>query len=112
MRFEHDGMALWFGTPDAPAPSGDILADAHSEVVVTVGVQPADASNRVYLRFRTNREQAEHTVDLRWWRNDISGKAQYFRARLPVSTFRPGDTVEYTAVCYCAGRQVPSADEA
>jgi len=24
MRFEHDGIALWYGTPDAPAPANTV----------------------------------------------------------------------------------------
>jgi hypothetical protein len=37
-------------------------------------------------------------------------KAQYFRARLPA--LRAGDIVEYLPICRCAGRQVPSPDQA
>ena len=45
----------------------------------------------------------------KWVQNDPSGKAQYFRARLPA--LRTGDTVEYIPICSCAGRQVPSPDQ-
>ena len=38
-------------------------------------------------------------------RPDSTAKAQYFRAVLPASAFHPGDTVEYTATCRCAGRE-------
>src|SRR6266581_953220 len=111
MRFEHEGIALWFGTPDAPAPSGTVVAEVDSEVIFTVGMQPADASNRVDLHYRVNGSPKKETLNLRWWRNDPSGMSQYFRIRLPASTFRAGDTVEYTAVCYSAGREGRSKDE-
>jgi len=45
MRFEHEGMALWFGTPDAPAPTKAVAAG--EEIAVMIGVKPTDASNRI-----------------------------------------------------------------
>jgi hypothetical protein len=107
MRFNHDGITLWYGTPDAPAPSE--TAQSGSEIPVTVGVQPIDASNKVEVLYRINQGPTQ-AVAAKWWRNDAYGKAQYFRARLPA--FRAGETVEYTAICRCAGRQVPSLEEA
>ncbi|MGH8604144.1 MAG: peptidoglycan-binding domain-containing protein, partial [Gammaproteobacteria bacterium] len=65
-------------------------------------------SNRVELLYRINQGQTE-TVPAKWVQNDSSGKAQYFRARLPA--FRAGDVVEYVPVCRCAGRQVPAAND-
>src|SRR5262245_42036279 len=100
-------MSLWYGTSDAPAPGETVPAGA--EVTITVAVQPADASNRIELLYRTNRGPAE-TVAARWLRNDVAGKTQYFGAQFPA--FRAGDSVEYIAICRCAGRQVPSPEEA
>src|SRR5439155_21772105 len=48
-------------------------------------------------------------ADATWLRNDASKKAQYFKARLPA--FRADQTVEYLAVCRCAGREVPRAED-
>jgi hypothetical protein len=110
MRVEHDGITLWFGTSDAPAPSGAIAPD--SSISFCVGVHPADAANRVKISYRTQGQPNEEAVQLRWWRNDVSDKTQYFRTRLPASRFRAGETVEYTAICRCIGRQVPSPGEA
>ncbi len=107
MRFHNEGMSLWDGTPDAPAPSGVVQAD--TEATVTVGVQPIDASNRVDVLYRINWGLIE-TVAAKWLRNDPFSGAQYFRASLP--HLRAGDMVEYTAICHCAGRQVPSPEEA
>ena len=103
MRLAHDGMSLWYGTPDAPAPAE--VVEAGREVAVTVGVQPADASNRIELFYRTGQGPAK-SVTAKWLRNDHSGKVQYFQAHLPA--FHAGETVEYTLLCRCAGRQVPS----
>src|SRR5437588_9442868 len=107
MHYEHEGMSLWYGTPDTPAPEGAVHAG--SDITVTIAVKPADASNKVELLYRRDQGTVE-TVTAKWLRHDISHNAQYFKARFPV--FRVGDTVEYTAVCYCAGRQVPSSEEA
>jgi hypothetical protein len=108
-RFEHEGMSLWYGTADAPVPTEPVQSG--TEIAITVGVWPVDAGNRVQLLYRTNRGPTQ-TVSAEWLWNDPSGKAQYFRVRLPASSFRAGDTVEYAAVCRCAGRQVPASEEA
>ncbi len=107
MRFEHEGISLWYGTPDAPAPEQVVRAGA--EINITVGVHPVDSSNRVEIRYRVNQGPVE-TASARWLKTDPSGKAQYFRARFP--GFRAGDIVEYLVICGCSGRRVPSPAEA
>jgi hypothetical protein len=107
MRFEHKGRSLWYGTPDAPAPEQAVPAGA--EVDITVGVHPVDSSNRVEILYRVNQGAIE-TAGAEWLWTDPSGKAQYFRVQL--TGFRTGDLVEYLPICRCAGRQVPSPDEA
>ncbi|MGH8068938.1 MAG: LamG-like jellyroll fold domain-containing protein, partial [Candidatus Entotheonellia bacterium] len=107
VRFEHDGMSIWYGTADAPAPVGNV--SAAEEVIVSVGVMPVDASNSVEICYRVNQGPVQ-TVPAKWHRNELASRTQYFRAYLP--PMRAGDVVEYTAVCRCAGRQVPSAEQA
>jgi hypothetical protein len=107
MRFSHDNISLWFGTPDAPMPGE--TAQASTEIPITVAVQPIDASNKIEIRYRTNQGPI-HSMAAKWWRNDAYHNTQYFRAQFP--PFRANDRVDYTIICYCAGRQVPSADEA
>jgi hypothetical protein len=72
-------------------------------------VQPIATRNTVEVRYRVN-----GGADLRspapLARTDVRTNAQYFVASLP--EFRVGDTVEYGAVCNCAGRQVPSPESA
>ncbi len=101
MRFEYEGMSLWYGTADAPAPEGDVQAG--SELMITVGVKPWNAGNRVVVLYRVNHGSTEQ-ITARWIRNDARQKVQYFRAPFP--SFRVGDTVEYLVVCRRAGRQL------
>src|SRR5262245_31188694 len=105
-RFEHDGMVLWYGTEDAPAPADTVVEGASQSVII--GIKPPDASYRIELRYCLNQGPVE-TIPAAWLRNDPIKKAQYFEAQLPA--FAPGDSVEYTPVCNCAGRQVPSPKE-
>jgi hypothetical protein len=107
MQFEYQGMSLWYGTPDAPAPGESVPAGA--EVAIAIGVRPIDASHRVELLYRINQGSIE-TVVAKWQRNQTASNSQYFKARLP--RFQAGDTVEYRVICRCAGRQVPSPEKA
>jgi len=107
MHYEHEGISLWYGTSDAPAPEGAV--DAGTGISATIAVQPVDASNKVTVFYRVNQGPIE-TLAARWLQHDHTNKIQYFRAHFPA--FRVGDTVEYTAVCHCAGRQVPDHAEA
>ena len=104
MRFEHDGIAMWFGTADAPAVSGNLPFD--NPVSITIGVFPADASNSVEIVYRVNRGKVAR-LQARHLNNRQGHSTQYFKAVLP--TFELGDTVDYAVICRCAGRQVPPA---
>ena len=111
MRYENDGMVLWYGTPDAPAPADAIsVADETNRAIVTItsAVQPPGGSNSVYVRYSINHGPPQITAAA-FLRHDVYQKAQYFEARLP--PLQPGDTVDYTVVCRCPGRQVPSPQE-
>ena len=106
MHHEHDGMRLWIA-PDERIAGGAI--EPGSDVNLTVGVEPADASNRVQVQYRVNGGPAA-TIAAGPVRH--VGNAQHFKAQLPCAALCDGDTVEYSAVCQCAGRQVPSPAEA
>jgi hypothetical protein len=111
MRFEHDGIVLWYGTPDAPAPTDAMPVAGGSNqalVTITVGVQPPSASNVVQVGYRVNGGPTM-TVTAGFLRHDILQKAQYFAARLPA--LGVGDTVTYSVLCRCAGRQVPAPED-
>jgi hypothetical protein len=107
MRYEENGIVIWYGTPDAPAP-GDLIQAAPSGraigLTVTVGLQPIAARNAVEVRYRVGLG-AERKVQAWLARTDFRARAQYFVAQLP--EFSVGDTVAYGVVCSCAGRQTP-----
>ena len=105
MRFQHDGISLWL---EGPAERHSDSLAAGEDLVITIGVEPADASNRVELRYRINGHSPER-IEAEPMRH--TGKAQFFKATLPASAIRAGDTVEYTAICRCVSRQVPSEAE-
>jgi hypothetical protein len=112
MRYEQDGVAVWFGTPDAPAPAGEVEAASGTDRVlstVTVGVQPPSASNSVVVTYRLNGGPPE-PVAAALLTHDPNMKAQYFMARLP--EFHVNDTVQYSVAAHLPGRQVPGPSQA
>jgi hypothetical protein len=113
MRFENDGMVLWYGTLDAPAPTDTVSAEdsSHQAIVgITVAVQPASASNSVIVRFSVN-EGPPQTVTAAFLQHSVFQKAQYFAATFP--TLQVADKIDYIAVCKCPdGRcRIPSRPE-
>lgn len=104
MRYENDGITLWYGTEDTPAPENAIAMD--TETPITIGIHPLDPSNRVEVRYRVNGENYG-AIAARPIRSVSTRRIQYFRAVFPL--FQSGDRIEYSVICRCAGRQVPSA---
>jgi hypothetical protein len=102
MQLANDGLVLWYGTPDAPAP-GD-MEQASTNVTVTVGVQPPGPSNVVSIHYRVD-GGALRVLRAVHLRTDYARRTQYFRARFP--DFWNGEQVEYVPVLTCAGRSVP-----
>ena len=111
LRFENQGIVLWYGTSDAPAPDGTVetLPGDSAALSITVGVAPQDPSNAVQARYRIN-GGTPVTAAAAFLRADGLRQAQYFRVWLP--HLQPGDHVEYTAVCHCVGRQAPAPEQA
>src|SRR5262245_22339891 len=102
VRLAHDGLEMWYGTPDAPATEG--TTERREGVTVTVGVRPARPSNAVRVRYRVDGRAVE-TVSAPLVRNDFPNRTQYFRATFP--TFWSGEMVEYLPVVSCEGRRAP-----
>jgi Protein of unknown function (DUF3237) len=102
VNLTHEGLSLWYGTPDAPAPLGELAS--RTEASVTVGVRPANPTNGVHVRFRVDGgfERSEPARELR---TDLARNAQYFGLKFP--DFKTGSVVEYCPVLTCVGRQVP-----
>ncbi len=105
--FAHDGLQMWYGTPDAPAPEGTIAE--RRGISVTVGVRPANPAIAVRLRYRVDGRRPE-TVSAPFLADDFPKRTRYFRATFP--TFWSGDTVEYLPLASCAGRRVPDSPTA
>jgi uncharacterized protein DUF3237 len=102
VKFTHDGLSLWYGTPDAPAPVDSIEPRRGTSVVV--GALPARPTNTVHVRYRVDRGLV-HTAPGREVRTDHDRGVQYFVVDFP--TFPTGHLVEYGPVLACGGRQVP-----
>jgi len=107
VRFEYDGMIMWYGTPDAPAPTGALSPSSGTNqvnVAINVAVQPPSVSNTVEVTYRVN-GGSPATVTASLQRQDLVNNTQYYSAQLPA--FKEGDTVDYNAVARSPGKQVP-----
>src|SRR5688572_28146105 len=102
MLLSHEGLSLWFDTPDAPAPPAE-LGDMRS-ACLTVGVEPLHLANAVDVRYRVDGGRVLR-LPAREIKADHERGVQYFRARFPDDL--RGELVEYCPVATCAGRQVP-----
>lgn len=107
MQFdEHQGMRLWIESDDNLSNG---VVKLGSDVNLKIGVEPADASNKVIVKYRVNggpvaaiaADPVRHT-----------GNTQYYNAQLPCAALCDGVIVDYSAICQCAGRQIPSASKA
>jgi len=103
VNLTHDGLCLWYGTPDAPAPGDDGVVPRRGASLV-VGVNPPSPTNTVLVRYRVDNGIVQ-AVPGRELRTDYSRQAQYFAVAFP--TFTTGELVEYSPVLGCGGRQVP-----
>jgi hypothetical protein len=104
VKLTHEGLSLWYGTPDAPAPLDEITPRSGASLVV--GVHPANPTNAVNVRYRVDGGIVQ-SVPGRELRTDYDRDAQYFGVTFPA--FPTGDVVEYSPVLSCGGRQVPPA---
>jgi hypothetical protein len=103
VKFRDEGLSLWYGTPDAPAPLDDIVS--RKEACVVVGVYPANPTNAVHVRYRVDGGIVQSAPG-RELRIDYAKETQYYLVTFP--PFVTGDVVEYCPVFKSAGRQVPS----
>ncbi|HMQ59828.1 MAG TPA: neuraminidase-like domain-containing protein, partial [Flavilitoribacter sp.] len=106
MKIKKNGISLWYGTEDAPAPRGMVSVDKPIEIMVAV--KPADLTNQVFIFFMVN-DQPQEPVAASFYRNNQLGNVQYFRAELP--PLKAGDQVYYGALCHSRGLQVPRAGD-
>jgi hypothetical protein len=103
VKFSNEGLSLWYGTPDAPAPLDEIVS--RTEASAVVGVHPANPVNAVNVRYRVDGGIVQSAAG-RALHTDYVKNSQYFV--VPFPRFPVGNTVEYCPVLSCGGRQVPS----
>jgi hypothetical protein len=102
MQLAQDGLRLWYGTHDAPAPSSATTGSVSLEV----GVSPIHPANSVEVRYRSD-DGPLHVAYGVESRRDERRDAQYFRVRLPVS---PGArSLEYCPILRRGSFAVPRA---
>lgn len=105
VQFAHNGLELWYGTPDAEAAVGvEVPRDAAS---ITVGVRPSATANSVHIRYSVDGDSVQ-ILRAPLVSTDYATNTQYFRAQFP--TFWSGDLVEYLPVLTCSGRQAPGPE--
>ena len=100
-RFEHEGLAVWYGGEDTPAPTGEQSAQG---AMLVIGVAPAHPLNSVSVRYRVDGGVVRTLPAAELLAARQPGQ-QRFRATFP--RLPQGSSVEYTAVLSVAGRQVP-----
>jgi len=101
-RFTANGLTLWYGTEDAPAPQqGETL---HGDAAITVAVQPPHPSSRVVIRYRVNGGMLRVLTAI-LISTDYTGGKQIFRALF--TDLPTGAEVQYVPVLMCGGRQAP-----
>ncbi|HEX3770564.1 MAG TPA: DUF3237 domain-containing protein [Polyangiaceae bacterium] len=103
MILSHEGLSLWWATPDAPAPLDEVVP--RDGAAITVGVRPANPTNAVQVRYRVDGGIVQLAPG-REIQTDYARDAQYFYVKLPL--LPAGKVVEYCPVLASAGRQVPS----
>jgi hypothetical protein len=103
VKHTHDGLTLWYGTPDAPAPIGDVVSPSGASIVV--GVHPANPSNVVHAKYRLDGGVIQIAPG-RLLTTDDAHQSQYFV--VPFPNLPPGSVVDYGPSLGCAGRQVPA----
>jgi hypothetical protein len=103
MRFSHQQLTLWYGTPDAAAPPEDSIQERHG-VSVTVAAQPPSPSNTVTVRYRVD-DGPVQTIRAVRVRTDLAQGIEYHRAVFP--DLWSGERVLYLPILSCAGRSAP-----
>ncbi len=103
MRFTNEGLTLWYGTDDAPAPA-DGSTQSRQGVSVTVAIQPPRPSNVLTLRYRIDQGLVRTARGFQV-RADFDRGVEYHRVTFP--DLLAGERVSYVAVASCAGRSAP-----
>ncbi len=103
MKLTHEGLSLWYGTPDAPAPFDHEVVPRDAASLV-VGAHPANPTNSILVHYRVDGGLLQ-AVPGHEIRVDHDRNCHYFGVRFP--SFSAGNVVDYSPVLSCGGRQVP-----
>jgi hypothetical protein len=105
VNLTEEGLSLWYGTPDAPAPAdGEVVPRRGAWLVV--GAHPANPTSGLQVRYRVDGGLVQ-TAAGRALRVDYERNFAYYAVAFPA--FPTGEVVEYVPVLHCGGRQVPAA---
>ena len=104
MKYVNNGLTLWYGTSDAPAPVSANSEFLPSPQTLTVGVSPIKPGNRVVVHCRIDGGRTQ-TIPAVLVRTDYASATQYYQASFP--DVGQECLVEYLPVAFCGGRQVP-----
>jgi hypothetical protein len=102
MILTNDGLTLWYGTADAPAPTREVPWSG--SVPLVIGVRPISPANFVDVRYRVD-DGPLRMLSARELRSDEKEDAQYFRAVLPLP--EGAKRLDYCPVAHSGGIQVP-----
>jgi hypothetical protein len=103
MHYTHEGLTLWYGTEDTPAPEG--VVESGENLSVIAGVSPANPSNTVSVLYRVG-ASFERTVRATLLRTEYDAGRQYFQASFPM--LPPESKIEYIVIGESSGRRVPN----
>ena len=104
MNLSHDGLTLWYGTPDTSAPEREVPRG--QPVSLVIGVKPISPSNFVDVHYRVDGGPLRRALGSEL-RTDERHDSQYFQVKLAI----PADTkrVDYCPIAHSGGTQVPRA---
>jgi hypothetical protein len=103
VKLTYEGLTLWYGTPDAPAPLDQIVSRDAASLVV--GVSPPNPTNAVQALYRVDGGFVQSAPG-REIRTDYAQQVQYFAVDFP--PLPTGREVQFCPVLSCGGRQVPA----
>ena len=96
---------IWFGTDDAPAPSGSIPRG--DQVAVRIGVLPDDPQLTIRIRYR-RQSGTWMMLPAQALPRESEGSPRYFEGVFP--GLAPGTSIEYGVQCQRAGKLIKSGE--
>ena len=107
MEYTDNGLKWWYGTSDAPAPLDNECSTQTRERRCWWVSSRLSPLNAVTVQYRVD-DGPLRTVRAVKFKEDVTRKAEYFRAQLP--DFWRGNVVSYLPIATSVNRRTPSAD--